>query len=215
MLVKHVLPQTINQSCLEGQWWLSRHSGIQSCKIAPSNFPVLLCLLAHNGVDALFIFLSLLSRCCMFATWEFFRVSSKIIKVYSTHFQINILKYAHKICCCSPNASFCIKVHINTSTICIHRECTNRCSTNSEKMFCENFDNYLRQMFSNLIACVYGQTQQGLSVLSGLLWCRWLSQLAAQRGPSKFKSRSNFKSGCVFQHSCGLFLKNSFPSNYF
>lgn len=36
-------------------------------------------------------------------------------------------------------------------------------------MFCENFDNYLRQMFSNLIAYVCGQTQQDLAVLSGLL----------------------------------------------
>lgn len=206
MLIKHVLPQTINQLCLEGWRWLSGHSGIQSCKIPPGNFPVLLCLLAYNGVDALFIFLSFLSRCCMFATWEFSRVYSKIIKVYSTHFQINILKYAHKICCCSPNASSYIKLHINTSAICIHRECTNWCSTNSEKMFCENFDNYLRQMLSNLIAFVWGQIQQDLGVLSGLLWCRCVSKLPAQRGSSKFKSCSNFKSGCVFQHSSGLFL---------
>lgn len=114
MLIKRVLPQTINQWCLEGRWWFSRHSsGIQSCKIPSGNFPALLCLSIMELMCSSF-FLSFLSRCCMFATWEFSRVYSKIIKVYSTHFQINILKYAHKICCCSPNESFCIKLHINT-----------------------------------------------------------------------------------------------------
>jgi len=50
----------------------------------------------------------------VFATSEFSRVHSKIIKVYNTHIQINIFKHAHKICWCSPNASFYIKLHINT-----------------------------------------------------------------------------------------------------